>query len=123
MGVQNYRYWILWRCPQVRFLDFQKVKDAERKQAGQLFGTKEEPTELAQSIIKTRSNRGFGSGIASVNGAGKGGKIKTTEAEKKRFQALVQNAKTLAEVQKLEKMFNEGRLPAGVMDGDTMDET
>ncbi|KAK4494883.1 hypothetical protein PRZ48_014239 [Zasmidium cellare] len=120
---ENYRYWVIWRCEKVRFLDFQKVKDAERKQAEQLFGTKEEPTELAQSIIKTRSNRGFGSGIASVNGAGKGGKIKTTEAEKKRFQALVQNAKTLAEVQKLEKMFNEGRLPAGVMDGDTMDET
>lgn len=49
--------------------------------------------------------------------------MKTTEAEKKRFQVLVQNAKTLAEVQKLEKMFNEGRLPAGVMDGDAMDET
>lgn len=88
-----------------------------------MFGTKEEPTQLAQSIIKTRSNRGFGAGVPSVNGAAKGGKLKTTEVEKKRFQVLVQNAKTLAEVQKLEKMLNEGRLPAGVMDGDTMDET
>lgn len=105
----------------MRFLDFQKVKDAERKKAKELFGTRDEPTELAQSIIKTRSNQVFGA--PSVNGASKGSKMKTTEAEKKRFQVLVQNAKTLAEVQKLEKMFNEGRLPAGVMDGDAMDET
>lgn len=49
--------------------------------------------------------------------------MKITDEEKKRFQILVQKAKTLAEVQKLEKMFNEGRLPAGVMEGDVMDET
>lgn len=121
--MQNYRYWILWRVPQVRFLDFQKVKDAERSKAKELFGTKDEPSELAQSIMKTRSTRGFGAGMPGVNGAGKGGKMKTTEAEKKRFQVLIQNAKTLAEVQKLEKMFNEGRLPTGVMDGESMEET
>lgn len=49
--------------------------------------------------------------------------MKHTEEEKKRFQILVQKAKTLAEVQKLEKAYNEGILPTGLMDGDTMDET
>ena len=34
----------------MRFLDYQKVKDAERKQAGELFGTVEEPTELANKV-------------------------------------------------------------------------
>lgn len=47
-------------------------------------------------------------------------KLKITEEEKKRFQQMVQKAATLAEVQKLEKMYNEGRLPTG---GDVMDET
>ncbi len=37
---------------------------------------------------------------------------------------LVRKAKTLGEVQKLEKAFAEGRLPAGVGDEDAdMDET
>jgi hypothetical protein len=47
---QHYRYWIIWRCPSVRFLDFVKVKDAERQRAEALFGTKEQPTELAQTV-------------------------------------------------------------------------
>lgn len=49
-GMQNYRYWIVWRCPSVRFLDFEKVREAERLRAKELFGTAEEPTELATQV-------------------------------------------------------------------------
>lgn len=49
--------------------------------------------------------------------------MKITDKEKKRFETLVKNAKTLGEVQKLEKALAEGRLPAGVGDQDAMDET
>jgi len=48
--VQNYRYWVIWRCPTVRFLDFAKVRDVERKKAIELFGTAEEPTDLASKV-------------------------------------------------------------------------
>jgi len=89
-----------------------------------LFGTTDAPTELAQNVMAVRSNKPMSFGTApAVNGAGKGGKIKITEKEKKRFEALVRKANTLAEVQRLEKAFSEGRLPAGVMDDDGMDET
>ncbi|KAK1071867.1 U2 snRNP complex subunit [Friedmanniomyces endolithicus] len=122
---ENYRYWILWRAPQIRYLDFQKVKDVERERAKELFGTFDEPTELAQSIIAVRSNKPLSyAGAPTVNGAGGGQKLKITEKEKKRFETLVRKAKTLGEVQKLEKAFAEGRLPAGVGDEDAdMDET
>ncbi|KAK3067906.1 U2 snRNP complex subunit [Teratosphaeriaceae sp. CCFEE 6253] len=121
---ENYRYWVLWRAPQIRFLDFQKVKDAERDKAKELFGTFDAPTELAQSILAVRSSKPLSyAGAPAVNGTSKGQRLKITEQEKKRFEALVKNAKTLAEVQKLEKAFSEGRLPAGVGDGDAMDET
>jgi U2 small nuclear ribonucleoprotein A' len=46
----DYRYWVLWRCPSVRFLDYQKVKQVEREKAGELFGTAEEPSELANKV-------------------------------------------------------------------------
>ena len=61
---------------------------------------------------------------AVVNG-GKGAKGKISEKEKKRFEVAVRKAKTLAEVQALEKAFAEGRLPPGVgdADGDEMDES
>lgn len=47
---QNYRYWVIWRCPSVRYFDFAKVRDMERKKATELFGTAEEPTELASKV-------------------------------------------------------------------------
>ena len=127
MSIQNYRYYILWRCPQVRFLDFQKVKDAERNKGKELFGTFDAPTELAQSIIAVRSRNpmAFGSTGPSVNGASsKSSRMKLTEREKRKLEAMVKKAKTVSEVQKLEKAIAEGRIPPGVMDDeDAMDET
>ena len=49
--MQNYRYWLIWRCPTVRYLDFAKVRDVERKKAEELFGTNEEPTDLASKVL------------------------------------------------------------------------
>ena len=124
MLFQNYRYYLLWRNPQIRFLDFQKVKDAERNKAKELFGTFDAPTELAQSIIAVRAGKAQSySAAPTTNGAGGKQRMKITEAEKKKFEALVRKAKTLAEVQKLEKMFSEGRLPAEVMGDEGMDES
>ena len=48
--MQNYRHWIIWRCPSVRFLDFAKVRDSERKKAIELFGEVDEPTALATKV-------------------------------------------------------------------------
>ena len=53
---QHYRYWVLWRCPHVRFLDYMKVKDVERKKAAELFGTRAEPTALASKVRNVNSN-------------------------------------------------------------------
>lgn len=47
---QHYRHYVIWRCPGVRFFDFQKVKDAERKRAKELFGTYDDPTPLAAKV-------------------------------------------------------------------------
>ena len=47
---EHYRFWVLWRCPSVRFLDYIKVKKAEREQAVEMFGTSAKPTELASKV-------------------------------------------------------------------------
>jgi U2 small nuclear ribonucleoprotein A' len=52
-ALQNYRYWVLWQCRALRFLDFQKVKEAEREKADELFGTFDEPTPLARKVCTT----------------------------------------------------------------------
>ena len=121
--MQNYRYWILYLAPQIRFLDFVKVKDAERQKGAELFGTAEQPTDLARSILAVRSSKPLNYNAPAVNGTSKTARLKLTEKEQKRYEALVRNAKSLKAIERLEKAWNEGRLPAGIAADDAMDET
>ncbi|KID90792.1 U2 small nuclear ribonucleoprotein A', partial [Metarhizium majus ARSEF 297] len=117
---EHYRYWILWRCPTVRFLDYAKVKEAERERGRELFGTEAEPTALALEILGNKS-RTFD---VAANGAAQPSKlsrIKLTDDEKKRLQEKIKKATSLQEIIALEKELNEGRLPAGIH-ADAMEE-
>ncbi|KLP00840.1 U2 snRNP protein A` [Fusarium fujikuroi] len=117
---ENYRYWVLWKCPSVRFLDFEKVKESEREKARELFGTEEEPTALASKIqgIKTTT---FNTSTDGSDAPSKLSRIKLTDAEKKRLQERIKKATSLQEIIALEKELNEGRLPSGIH-GDAMEE-
>ncbi|MCJ1465032.1 U2 snRNP complex subunit [Pseudocyphellaria aurata] len=112
---EHYRFWLIWRCPSVRFLDYQKVKDVERRKAKELFGTAKEPSALASTIIGIKS-RTFDIPSSTLNGAVSSDKtyrIKLTPQERKRVEILIRNAKSLQEIAKLEKELNEGRIPGG----------
>ncbi|EMR69334.1 putative u2 small nuclear ribonucleoprotein a protein [Eutypa lata UCREL1] len=129
---ENYRYWAVWRCRSVRFLDYAKVKDAERKRAEELFGTPEEPTELASQLMGIKSktfdvsaSAVGGDGGSSTTGGGlatRMARIKLTEKEKKRLQDMIKKATSLDEITRLETMLREGRLPAGVHLNDEMED-
>ncbi|KAL9596771.1 MAG: hypothetical protein Q9219_005596 [cf. Caloplaca sp. 3 TL-2023] len=115
---EHYRYWIVWRCPTIRFLDYQKVKDAERTKASELFGTVNEPSALASKImgIKSRTFDVPGASALGANGASSSDKnvrVKLTDTEKQRVENLIRNAKSLQEITRLEKELNEGRIPGG----------
>ncbi|CAH0001370.1 unnamed protein product [Clonostachys byssicola] len=117
---ENYRYWVLWLCPTVRFLDYVKVKQAERERGTELYGTLEEPTPLAVEIMGQKST----ATAISVNGSAAPSKLsrmKLTDAEKKRLQERIRNATTLEEITALSKELNEGRLPSGIQ-ADAMEE-
>ncbi|VEU22316.1 DEKNAAC103719 [Brettanomyces naardenensis] len=49
--LKNYRLWCVWRFPNLKVLDFEKVKDTERKKAKELFGSLEKPSELVDEIL------------------------------------------------------------------------
>ncbi|MCJ1365219.1 U2 snRNP complex subunit [Acarospora aff. strigata] len=119
---EHYRYWLIWRCPTVRFLDYQKVKDAERAKASELFGTIKEPSALASKIMGIKSRtfdipssnlNGTLSSSRSAEGGGKAYRVKLTDKEKKKVEEMIRNAKSLQEITVLEKELNEGRIPGG----------
>ncbi|KAE9577906.1 hypothetical protein COL154_002033 [Colletotrichum chrysophilum] len=116
---ENYRYWVVWRCPTVRFLDYGKVKEAEREKARELFGTAEEPSALASKIMGIKSKT---LEVSAANGAAapsKLSRIKLTDKEKERLKEMIKKADSLQEIIRLEKMLTEGTIPAGVhLDGD-----
>lgn len=112
---------MIWLCPSLRFLDYQKVRDAEREEAKELFGTQEEPTELAAKIRGVKSKTfDASSGAAKGPGAGKAMRTQLTDSEKKRVQDMIKNARSLAEIAKIEKDLAEGRIPQGAADADRM---
>ena len=113
----------MYLAPQIRFLDYQKVKDAERTKAKEIFGTHAAPTEAAQSILAASANKSISYTAPLANGNSKQPRVKLNDKEKARVEALIRNAKSLAEVARLEKEISEGRIPAGVLDEDVMDET
>ncbi|TAQ91604.1 hypothetical protein B7494_g72 [Chlorociboria aeruginascens] len=117
---ENYRLWVLFRCPNVRFLDYRKVKDAERKRATELFGTAAEPSALASKIMGVKSKtfdippaNGTDSGSSSKNY-----RVKLTDKERKKVEELIKNAKSLQDIIRLEKELNEGRVPAAAQGAD-----
>ncbi|KAL1900357.1 U2 snRNP complex subunit [Ceratocystis pirilliformis] len=109
---EHYRYWVVWKCPSVRFLDYQKVKQAERDRAVQLFGTEDEPTALTTEILGNRSTAPSASS-EDTSQTSKLTRMKLTEKENLRLQDMIKNATTLQEIIRLEKILSEGRLPPG----------
>ncbi|KAJ9204354.1 hypothetical protein DTO164E3_2116 [Paecilomyces variotii] len=119
---EHYRYYVIWRIPSVRFLDYHKVKDAERAKAAELFGTHEEPTSLASKIIGIKSRAFDVSAAAPGAPSDKAIRVKLTEKERKRVEKMIREAKSLQEITRLEKELNEGRIPGGALGADEEDE-
>lgn len=120
--LQNYRYWVIWLLPSVRFLDYQRVKDVERVQAKELFGTIDEPSALASKIMGIKS-RTFDVSSAAAERAptDKSIRVKLTASERKRVEQMIRDAKSLQEITRLEKELNEGRIPGGALGAEDAD--
>jgi len=117
---EHYRYWVLYRCPHVRFLDYKKVKDVERQKATEIFGTAAEPSALASKIMGVKS-RTFD--VPSANGTSFGAtsknyRVKLTDKERRKVEEMIKNAKSLQDIIRLEKELNEGRVPVGAQGAD-----
>jgi len=121
---ENYRYWVIWRCPTIRFFDYKKVKDVEREKAKELFGTSAEPSALASKIMGVKSKT---FDVPSANGSAatstsKNYRVKLTDKERKKVEELIRNAKSLQDIIRLEQELNEGRVPAAAQGADEMEE-
>jgi len=114
-----YRSWVIHVCKSLRVLDFERIKDKERKQAETLFLTPDKlPTSLSTTLSATRttavsisSNVTPETGLAKTFVPGASGRLMTAE-EKGRIRDALAKAGSAEEVRKLEQELREGWIPS-----------
>lgn len=113
----NYRYFVIHCLPQVRVLDFQRVKLKERQAAQKLFSGQK--GELLKKDIAAKRSKTFE--VKDV--------VKPSTAEDKEFiqekykdqeaiKNAIANASTLEEVRKLELLLQQGHIPGKTLEKD-----
>ncbi|CAG9861972.1 unnamed protein product [Phyllotreta striolata] len=102
---QHYRLYVIYKLPQLKLLDFRKIKLKEREEAKTLFKSKK-GKELQKEIIKTAKTfvpGGNANNVAKSKGL--------TDEEIKQIRDAIKKAGSLAEVERLQKILQSGQIP------------
>ncbi|KAG9223110.1 U2 snRNP complex subunit [Pleurotus ostreatus] len=111
-----YREWLVWRIPGLRVLDFQRIRDKERKTAKTLFLTADNlPTALATTLSTTVSTHSSKTTLTidepkAAMQTGKAGRLMSKEDAEK-VKAAIAKATSVEEIRKLERSLREGYMP------------
>ena len=96
---KHYKNYVLHKLPQLKFLDFQKIKTADRNAAAKAFKGKA-GERLNAEILK--ESRTFAPGESTS------GESRLTEEQINEIKAAINKATTIDEVNRLEKALKSG---------------
>lgn len=114
--VKHYRPYMIFKCAKtLRILDFNRIKDKERKAASLLF-TGERGEKLIAEIAPPRLGK---DAEKSVEAAKSGG---PSTAAIERIKKAIADAQTIEEVTRLEKALKSGILPDDLKDPEEMED-
>uniref|UniRef100_A0A3Q0SXV7 Small nuclear ribonucleoprotein polypeptide A' n=1 Tax=Amphilophus citrinellus TaxID=61819 RepID=A0A3Q0SXV7_AMPCI len=102
---KHYRLYVISKIPQIRVLDFQKVKLKERQEAEKMFKGKR-GAQLAKDIA--RRTKTFTPGAAAQL---EKKRIGPSQADVEAIKNAIANASSLAEVERLKGMLQAGQIP------------
>ncbi|KAL1951812.1 hypothetical protein VTO73DRAFT_961 [Trametes versicolor] len=111
-----YREWLAWRIPNLRVLDFQRIREKERQAGRSLFLTADNlPTHLATTISQTVSTHSSKPPVTTdepkpLVQPGKAGRLMSKEEADKVREAIAR-ATSVEEIRRLERQLREGFLP------------
>ncbi|KAI8072225.1 L domain-like protein [Gilbertella persicaria] len=105
---QYYRLYVIHKLPQLRVLDFNKVKLTERKEAAAMFTKDGVENDLARSIADNKTKTFEpGEGLAKEQ-QGHG----LTPEEQLKIKEALKQATSLDEISRLERLLKAGHVPA-----------
>ncbi|XP_060898590.1 U2 small nuclear ribonucleoprotein A' [Labrus mixtus] len=102
---KHYRLYMINKIPQIRVLDFQKVKQKERQEAEKMFKGKR-GAQLAKDIAKRTKT--FTPGVPAQLEKKRTG---PSQADVEAIKNAIANASSLAEVERLKGMLQAGQIP------------
>ncbi|CAJ0953024.1 unnamed protein product [Ranitomeya imitator] len=102
---RHYRLYVAYKIPQVRVLDFQKVRLAERQEAASMFKGRR-GAQLAKDIAKRSKTFTPGAGLQSEKK-----KSGPSPSDVEAIKNAIANATTLAEVERLKGLLQSGQIP------------
>lgn len=113
----NYRSYLIYKAPQIRVIDFQRVKQKERIAAKKIFSGKKGDI-LKKEIAAKRSKTFEVKDVTEISPEDEkmlAEKYKDQEAIKE----AISKATTLEEVRKLELLLQQGHIPGKTVNGDS----
>lgn len=102
---QHYRLYIIFKLPQIRLLDFRKVKLKERDEARALFKSKK-GKEIQKEISKRAKTFIPGANLDNVKQ-----KNGPSEQELRKIREAIAKASSLEEVERLQMQLQAGLIP------------
>ncbi|XP_017958903.1 probable U2 small nuclear ribonucleoprotein A' [Drosophila navojoa] len=108
----NYREYMAYKFPQLRLLDFRKIKQKDRQQAQEFFRTKQGKDMLKEVSKKSKLSAAAALAAEASNGktAAEGGRFANPE-DMQRIREAIKRASSLAEVERLSQILQSGQLP------------
>eukprot|EP00043_Microstomoeca_roanoka_P001372 m.32315 g.32315 ORF g.32315 m.32315 type:complete len:247 (-) comp10778_c0_seq1:165-905(-) len=113
----NYRLFVIYHLPNLKVLDFARVRAEERAQAQNLFGSTS-GTELLETI-RTQATKHEPEAVISEKDKERKEQAAKAKAEATaKIQAAIANASSLEEIQRLEAQLQAGVVPGQSSDND-----
>lgn len=101
----NYRLYVIFKLPQLRLLDFRKIRMKEREEAKALFRSKK-----GKESLKEISNRSLNKGT-NEDTLEKRVQNGPPSHEVRKIREAINKASSLEEVERLQKLLQAGQLP------------
>lgn len=127
INLPHYREYVIWKFPQLRLLDFKKIRQKDRREAQEFFRSRPGKDLLKELSRKSKqfhamANTGSGAGgpgstasAANTNNSNisNGGTRNYLEdrEEQARIREAIRRAQSLEEIERLSQLLQNGRLP------------
>uniref|UniRef100_A0A182Q9F4 Probable U2 small nuclear ribonucleoprotein A' n=1 Tax=Anopheles farauti TaxID=69004 RepID=A0A182Q9F4_9DIPT len=108
---QHYREYVAFRFPQLRLLDFRKIRQKEREAAKELFKSKK-----GKEFVR-KAKQAVPSGVGDTASLEKQVVQNATPADIQKIKEAIKRATNLHEVERLNRMLQSGQITGDILNG------